>query len=94
MTKDVTNDYTANVRKLKSKTVSDIAAEIVSERTEYRPETIENIVRLYQDKVMDNLCEGNIVTDSLGTYTPPPSRVALSVRAALLTLRSTPARSM
>lgn len=70
MTKDVTNDYTANVRKLKSKTVSDIAAEIVSERTEYRPETIENIVRLYQDKVMDNLCEGNIVTDSLGTYTP------------------------
>ncbi len=70
ITKDVTNDYTANVRKLKSKTVSDIAAEIVSERTEYRPETIENIVRLYQDKVMDNLCEGNIVTDSLGTYTP------------------------
>lgn len=47
MTKEVTNDYTANVRKLKSKTVSDIAAEIVSERTEYRPETIENIVRLY-----------------------------------------------
>ena len=70
ITKDVTNDYTANVRKLKSKTVSDIAAEIVSERTEYRPETIENIVRLYQDKLMDNLCEGNIVTDSLGTYTP------------------------
>lgn len=70
ITKDVTNDYTANVRKLKSKTVTDIAAEIVKERTEYRPETIENIVRLYQDKLMDNLCEGNIVTDSLGSYTP------------------------
>lgn len=70
ITRDVTNDYMANVRKLKSKTVSDIASEIVSERTEYRPETIENIVRLYQDKVMDNLCAGNIVTDSLGTYMP------------------------
>lgn len=34
MLKDVINDYTANVRKRKSKTVTDIAAEIVKERTE------------------------------------------------------------
>ena len=44
LTKDVKDDYTATVRTLHSMSVEDIARAIVAERTEYRLDTIMNIM--------------------------------------------------
>lgn len=70
MTKDVKEDYVANVRTLHSMTVEDIARAIVAERTEFRLDTIVNIANLIDEKIRHFICQGNTVVTGSAMYSP------------------------
>ncbi len=61
-------DYTGKVRITGTVRNSDIAQEIVKERTEYRPETIENILKLADAKKREALASGKSLVDGVGQY--------------------------
>lgn len=61
-------DYTGRARVTGSLHNKEIAARIVKERTEYRPETIENILDLADQKKVEAIAEGKSVVDGVGQY--------------------------
>ena len=63
-------DYFAKIRSQKTKTVEDIADQIVKERTEYRKETIINILRMINDVKTDFLSRGYSINDGISIYEP------------------------
>ena len=70
VTTDVTNDYKGVVSTNKSMTISDIAAEIASERTDLREDTIVMAANLIADKITDLVCQGYTVVTGTATYQP------------------------
>lgn len=70
MTKDIKEDYTAQVRTLKSKGLEEIANDISAERTEYRIDTIVNIGRLIDEKIRQLVAQGHIVTTGSAQFIP------------------------
>lgn len=70
MTKDVKEDYTAQVRTLKSMGMKEIALEISIERTEYRVDTIVNIGNLIDEKIRQLVASGHIITTGSAQYSP------------------------
>ena len=70
ITKDVKEDYVASPRKLLSLTPKDLAFRIAEERTEYRADTIENIINIYEDMLIKALCEGNTYVPRVAQYQP------------------------
>lgn len=62
------NDYTGKVNITGTVRNSDIAARIVAERTEYRKETIENILNLADQKKIEAIAEGKSLIDGVGQY--------------------------
>lgn len=70
ITKDVQEDYVAIPRKMLSLTPKDLALRIAEERTEYRADTIENIINIYEDMLMKALCEGNTYVSRVAQYQP------------------------
>lgn len=70
MTKDVKEDYVATVRTMRSMTVEDIAQAIVSERTEYRYDTLVAIANLIDEKIRQFVCQGNTVVTGSALYSP------------------------
>lgn len=70
MTKDVKEDYTAQIRTLKTMGLENIASEIAAERTEYRIDTIVNIGNLIDEKIRQLLAAGHIVLTGSGQFTP------------------------
>ena len=71
----VTTDYSAKVKSKKSRTVDDIANHIVSQRTEYRKETIVNILNMSADATVYFLSQGDRV--NLGTVILEPGIVGV-----------------
>lgn len=65
---DTPNDYTGKVRITGSVRNADIADRIVAERTEYRKETIENILNLADQKKVEAIAEGKSLIDGVGQY--------------------------
>jgi hypothetical protein len=63
-------DYFAKVNSRKTKMIEDIADRIVSERTEYRKETIINIATMINDVKKEFLGGGNSVNDGFTLYEP------------------------
>ena len=63
-------DYFAKIRSQKTKTIDDIADRIVKERTEFRKETIVNIISLVNDAKIEFLSQGNSVNDGITIYEP------------------------
>lgn len=61
-------DYTARPQTTGSLRNREIAARIVKERTEYRQETIENILDLADKKKVEAIAEGKSVVDGVGQY--------------------------
>ena len=61
-------DYTARPQITGSLHNKEIAARIVKERTEYRQETIENILDLADKKKVEAIAEGKSVVDGVGQY--------------------------
>lgn len=61
-------DYTAKPRITGTARNSDVADAIVSERTEYRKETIENILKLADQKKIEILASGKSLVDGMGQY--------------------------
>lgn len=92
MTTDVTTDYVATVDMNKSLTIEDIAKRIVKKRTEYRPDTIANIVNMFEEEARYAIGEGNNVVmnnvrfqigisgvfDSNGTIDPEKNKPIVS----------------
>lgn len=70
MTKDVKEDYTAQVNTLKSMGMNEIAQEISAERTEYHIETIVNIGTLIDEKVRQLVAAGHLVSTGSAQYAP------------------------
>ena len=70
MTKDVANDYTAAVKRLRSLTIEDVAKAICAERTEYRPETLVNTCKLVDEMICRLVCQGNTVVTGSAQYSP------------------------
>ena len=68
MTKDVMDDYTAVVKSRGVMTTEDIAKEIVRERTEYRADTVENILSIFEDTLMELLCQGYTIQTKAAHY--------------------------
>jgi hypothetical protein len=68
-----TNDDTdriAKVKTRKTKGIEDIAARIVQDRTEYRKETIMNIMALANAAKLEFLSQGEMVNDGLVLFEP------------------------
>ena len=61
-------DYTAKPRITGTARNKDVAARIVKERTEYRAETIENILNLADQKKVELIAEGKSLIDGVGQY--------------------------
>ena len=66
----IENDKIAKVKSKKTKGVNDIAERIVAERTEYRKETIANIIRMANAAKLDFLSQGETVNDELVVMEP------------------------
>jgi len=66
----VDNDKIAKVKTLKTKGIDDIAARIVQERTEYRKETIVNILTMANAAKIEFLSQGEMVNDGVAIYEP------------------------
>ena len=80
-------DYTGRARITGSLHNKEIAARIIKERTEYRQETIENILDLADQKKVEAIAEGKSVVDGVGQYIV--YAVRSSGRTPSLTPRST-----
>ena len=66
-----TNDRIVSLKKNDpTQTYADVAKEIVRERTEYRPETIENICKLYEQKKVEMLLNGQSFISDYFLYQP------------------------
>lgn len=61
-------DYIGKVRITGTVRNSDVASRIVAKRTEYRQETIENILRLADEEKRLAITEGKSVVDGVGQY--------------------------
>lgn len=61
-------DFTARPKVTGTIRNADIARRIVEKRTEYRPETIENILRLADEEKSIAIAEGKSVIDGVGQY--------------------------
>ena len=59
ITKDVLEDYVAVPRRVVSLSPKDISQKVVDKGSEYRVETIENIIRIYEEELMEAICQGN-----------------------------------
>ena len=70
LTKEVKEDYVATVRTLKCMTVEDIAEAIVSERTEFRLDTLVAIINLVDEKIRQLVCQGHTVQTGSAHYAP------------------------
>lgn len=70
ITQDVKEDYVAIPRKMLSLTPKDLAKWIAEERTEYRIDTIENIINIYEDMLIKALCGGNTYVSRVAQYQP------------------------
>ena len=71
ITIDDKNDRIASLKKSgETQTYMDAAREIVRERTEYRPETIENICKLYEQKKVEMLLNGQAFISDYFHYQP------------------------
>ena len=76
ITVDDKEDYMVSIKKYRStKTFADVANEISIERTEYRPETVENIEKLAEQKIVEMLLNGNMFTGEYFIYKPSISGV-------------------
>ena len=76
ITVDDKEDYTASIKKYRStKTFADVANEISIERTEYRPETVEHIEKLAEQKIVEMLLNGNMFAGEYFIYKPSISGV-------------------
>jgi hypothetical protein len=64
------NDKIAKVRSRKTKTLDDIAERIVKERTEYRKETILNILAMANSVKLDFIAQGEMINDGLVIFEP------------------------
>lgn len=65
---EVRGDYSGKVSITGTVRNTNIAARIVKERTEYRLETIENILNLADQKKIEAIAEGKSVVDGVGQY--------------------------
>lgn len=61
-------DYAGKVRITGTVYNKDIATRIVTKRTEYRPETIQNILTLADEEKRNAIAEGKSVVDGVGQY--------------------------
>ena len=66
----VDNDRIAKVKTRKTKGIDDIAARIVQERTEFRRETIVNILTMANAAKIEFLSQGEMVNDGVVIYEP------------------------
>ena len=70
VTVHIDNDKIAKVKTRKTKGIGDIASRIVSERTEYRRETIVNILTLANAAKIEFLSAGEMVNDGVVIFEP------------------------
>ena len=61
-------DYTGKIRITGTTRTSDISNRIVKKRTEYRPETITNILDLSYDEMIEALAQGRCVVNKFGQW--------------------------
>ena len=63
-------DRIAKVKSKKTKTLDDLAARIVQQRTEYRKDTLVSIYRMMNDAKLEFLSEGEKVNDEITLLEP------------------------
>lgn len=63
-----TGDFTGKIRITGTTRTSDISNRIVKKRTEYRPETITNILGLSYDEMIEALAQGRCVVNKFGQW--------------------------
>lgn len=59
-------DFTGKIRITGTTRTEDISNRIVKKRTEYRPETITNILDLSYDEMIEALAQGRCVVNKFG----------------------------
>ena len=63
-----TGDFTGKIRITGTTRTPDISNRIVKKRTEYRPETITNILDLSYDEMIEALAQGRCVVNKFGQW--------------------------
>ncbi|TWV60393.1 DNA-binding domain-containing protein [Parabacteroides distasonis] len=61
-------DYTGKIRITGTVRTKDVANRVVNKRTEYRPETIVNILDLSYQEIIEALVQGKCVVNALGQF--------------------------
>lgn len=61
-------DYTGKIRITGTVRTKDVANRVVKKRTEYRPETIANILDLSYQEIIEALVQGKCVVNALGQF--------------------------
>ncbi|WP_455634842.1 DNA-binding domain-containing protein [Parabacteroides sp.] len=61
-------DYTGKIRITGTVRTKDVANRVVNKRTEYRPETIVNILELSYQEMIEALVQGKCVVNALGQF--------------------------
>lgn len=90
MTTDIQEDYVARMKTRRSLVEDDLINEIVSERTDIRPETLQMCSRLLGEKIIEKVCDGHIVTTSTATYTPTIPGIFIGTSGAVDTSKNIP----
>lgn len=75
LTTDTAEDYVARVKTSKSYTMEDVVAEIASERTDLREDTMLLVTSLVDEKIRELICQGNPVVTGFATLQPTISGV-------------------
>lgn len=70
MTPDVLEDYIARMKTRRTLVEEDLIEEIVSERTDIRPDTLRMCAGLMSDKLIQKIQDGHIVSTTTATYVP------------------------
>lgn len=70
MTVDVQEDYVARMKTRRPLVSEDLINEIIAERTDIRPDTLRMCAGLLDDKLIEKVCDGHIVTTATATYVP------------------------
>lgn len=70
LTGSISTDYVGTVDTNKSMSMGSVVAQIVSERTDMRTDTLTSAINLYEEKVKELVCQGYTVVTGTAIYRP------------------------
>ena len=90
MTTDIQEDYVARMKTRRSLVEDELITEITAERTDIRPETLRMCSQLMNEKIIEKVCDGHIVTTTSATFVPSIPGLFMGTSGAVDKTKNTP----